>query len=178
MRIGQEKSDNGHMEVESPQNLILLSLALVFLVGAVVTRRVFLSLFFSFAYSLFITGILLSLGRPVLAFASFAFSSALSYTTLISTSFLIGSHNGHKPKRRLSVLRSLSVIIVLSLAIIFGLTLASREQIPVLSNHEVKFDPLTYILLALMSLAALLISLLLVRFDDVIDNKKERANEQ
>jgi len=183
LRIEQEKSDNGVMELESAQNLILLSLALAFLVGAVVTRRVFLSLFFSFAFSLLLSGMLLSLGRPVLAFASFAFSSGLCYTILISTSFLIGSHNGQRPNRRLSVLRSLSVIIVMSLAIVIGLTLASREQIPLLLNHVAKFEgrfvtstgsALTYVLLALMSLAALLSSLLLIRYDEVIDNKGER----
>lgn len=174
MRIEQQKSDNEVMELESTQNLILLSLALAFLLGAVIARRVFLSLFLSFAFSLSISGMLLSLGRPILAFASLSFSSALSYTALVSTFLLIGSHNGQRPSRRLSILRSLSVIIVLSLAIVIGLTIASREQIPRLPNHVVKFEPLNYVLLALMSLVALLSSLLLVRYDDATDNHGDR----
>lgn len=172
------------MDLGSPQNLVLLGLALAFLVAAVAARKFVLSLFFSLVYTLFVSGILLSIGHPVLASASFFLSSTLNYTMLLTTSLLIGSRNGHGPKRRLSILRALFILIVLSLAAVFGYTLTIIKDVPELSHVTLKPQAdwaaspefaLSCVVLAIVSLAAFLTALLLIRFDDVIDKGQEKS---
>ncbi len=182
MRIKHKKSDNGCMDLESPQNIVLFILSLVSLVASVAIRRVFLSLFFAFIYTLFVSGIFLSIGQPVLAATSFLVSAGINYTLLMTTSLLIGSHNGQKPKRRFSISRGLFIVIVISLVAVFGLVIGDTASFPKFSDvitvapKEWTASPeftLACIILGLACLTSLLCALSLVRYDDVIDNRRE-----
>jgi hypothetical protein len=168
------------MDLESPKNIVLFILGLASMVASVAIRRVFLSLFFAFVYTLFVSCIFLSIGQPVLAATSFLISAGINYTLLTTTSLLIGSHNSQKPKRRLSISRGLFIVIVISLAVVFGLIIGDTAELPRFSN-VVTLAPkewtasaeftLVCIILALTCLTSLLCALLLIRYDDVIDSR-------
>jgi hypothetical protein len=155
------------MDLESAQFFSLFALALSFQIVAIAVRKLFLSLFFSFAYTLIICVILIAMGHSLLAMATLWLSAGLSHFALILTSLLIGSHNHQKPERQLSFSLFLYIAVILALAYTLWLIIApATPQTDSLENDDFA---MTYLVLGLMSLSALVGSLILIRRDHITD---------
>jgi hypothetical protein len=156
----------------------LFFLAFVSLAVSMIARRVSLSLFFAFVYSLFVAFILLAMGHLWLALFSLWQSSAVSYFALMNTSLLLGSHQTQKHERRITFSLIFFVLIVLSLAFSIGLLMPLLQHNVVLSPvstdsalREILVGEygIVMLLLALMTLVALMSVFVLVRRDDAIE---------
>jgi hypothetical protein len=149
------------------------------LVG-IFARHIFVSLFFSFLHSIFISLILLAMGLNWVAFIHLWLCSAVSYFSLIQTSLLLGPQKAKKHKRRITF--SLFVFI----SIVMGLFYLATQLIPSDSNYssfqlasldETVFNLLStrygtvVLTLALSALSALISVYLLVRRDDAMIRK-------
>jgi hypothetical protein len=155
----------------------LLAITLIFQIGAIVIRKLFLSLFFSLIYSLSVSVILLAIGHYALALMNFALSAGLNHLSLIATSLLIGSHNNSKPQRRLSLSLFFFPGIAIAIGYIILLFIWPNDESILVTNLSPKtLDPLyfekytlTFLIVALMALSSLMGTLLLLRRDDVTD---------
>lgn len=168
MRIGGQKRDTSLMDLSHALIFALFALAITFQIAAIAVRKLFLSLFFSFVYTLFIAVILLALGRPLVAMACLWLLSGLSYFGLVMTSLLIGSHNNQKPERNISF----SFFAYMAVIILVVYTSGALFKQPTDMIPEALFSGeygTLYLLLAIIGLISFIGSLILTRRDDAND---------
>lgn len=159
--------------------IVLFSLALAFQAGAIVARKLFLSLFFAFAYTLFISLALFAMGLPSLALLSLGLSCGFNYSSLILTALLIGSHKNPKPNRGLSFSLLFFVLIAIVCAYVIALLIWPQEEMPkMIAATEVHLSPqlwphfeTLFLVIATLAVAAFVATMLLLRRDDVSDTR-------
>lgn len=153
---------------------VLFAIATFFQVAAIAVRKLLLSLFFSFLYSVTISLILIAMGHMWLALTNLWLASGLTYFGLTKTALLIGTHAQQKPQRRITVSLFVFILVVSTFTLIAALIAPELQELELVdSSFKSSGSPMLtgdqgilILILAMMALSSLISVFLLVREDD------------